>query len=485
MKIESTKAKMLNSLFWKYMERSGTQGVQFIVQIVLARMLLPSDYGIIALIAILIAIANVFVQSGFNTALIQKKEVNELDFSSVFYLSLFVACLLYCIIFITAPIIATFYNLQQLIYVLRVLAITLFFGAFNSIQNAIIAREMKFKKLFYSSLFAALVSGLFGIFFAYIGLGVWSLVVQQITNQFTITVILWFTVHWRPKLVFSFVKVRDLFSFGWKLLVSSLIDTVYNNLRNLLIGKFYSPDVLGVYNRGEQFPQLIINNINGSIQSVMLPFLSAEQENKQKIKEMVRRSIITSSFIVFPIMICLVVIAEPLIVILLTDKWLPCVPFLQISCLAYALWPLHTANLQAINALGHSDIFLRLEIIKKIIGIFILLISINISVYAVAIGTLIMGIVAAFINAYPNLKLFNYSFTEQVKDITPSLFLSLIMGLIEYSLIWLNMSAWCTLIIQIITAFVIYIGLAHTLKMECYKYLKETLKEMLSNGREQ
>lgn len=475
---KNTKSKVLSSLMWKLLERSGTQGIQFIVQIVLARILLPNDYGIIALIAIFITVANVFVQSGFNTALIQKKDATEEDFSSVFYLSLFIAIILYALIFFASPYIAYFYKTPELISVLRVLSITLIFGAFNSIQNAIISRRMEFKKLFASSIGAIILSGITGIVLAYIGLGVWALVAQQLVNQLSVTAILWFTVKWRPKLIFSFSKINKLFSYGWKLLLSALIDTLYMNLRSLIVGKIYSPSMLGYYNRGDQFPQLIVSNINGSIQSVMLPTLSSEQDNKQKVKELVRRSIVTSSFLLFPMMIGLAVVGESLIKIILTDKWLPCVPFMQIFCLSYALWPIHTANLQAINALGRSDIFLKLEIIKKLMGIIILIISMFLGVYAIAVGTLISGIISTFINAHPNLKLLNYSYTEQIKDIMPSFIISIIMGIIIYPIKFMNNSVIIILIIQIIIGIVIYFGLAKLFKLECYEYLLKTVKRM-------
>lgn len=474
----NTKNKIISGLIWKLMERFGTQGIQFIVQIVLARLLVPKDYGIIALITIFITIANVFVQSGFNTALIQKKDANETDFSSVFYLSLFVASLLYLIIFFTAPFIAAFYDILQLKSVLRVLSITLFFGAFNSIQNAIISKNMQFKMLFYSSLGAILVSGTVGIVLAYAGFGVWALVAQQLTNQFMSTLILWFTLKWRPKLIFSFEKVKGLFSFGWKLLASSLIDTIYMNLRSLIIGKIYNPAILGFYNRGEQFPQIIVTNIDGSIQSVMLPTLASEQDNRKRIKDMVRRSIVTSSFLVFPIMIGLGVIGEPLVKILLTDKWLPCVPFLQIACVSYALWPIHTANLQAINALGRSDIFLKLEVIKKIIGFAILGVSIFYGVYAIAVGTLISGVISTFINAYPNLFLLNYSYKEQLKDVMPSLILSLLMGASVYSFKWFHMGSCLTLILQVLVGGFMYIAMSKIFKLECLIYITNTIKEI-------
>lgn len=476
---QNTKRKVINSLFWKLMERGGVQGIQFIVQVVLARILSPNDYGIISLITIFISLANVFIQSGFNTALIQKKDVKEEDFSSVLYISLFVSIVLYILLFFTSPFIADFYGILELKQVLRVLSIILFFGAFNSIQNSIIARTMQFKKLFIVSVFSILISGIVGITLAYLGLGVWALVAQQIANQVSITFILWFTLKWRPKLIFSINRVGDLFSYGWKLLVSSLIDTLYMNLRGLIVGKVYTSDMLAFYNRGEQFPQLIVNNINGSIQSVMLPTLSAEQENRKRVKELVRRSIVTSSFLIFPLMIGLAAVGEPLIKILLTDKWLPCVPFMQIFCLTYALWPIHTSNLQAINALGRSDIFLKLEIIKKILGVTILIISMNYGIYAIALGGLLSGIISSFINAYPNLKLLNYGYKEQIKDILPSLILSLIMGLAVYGFLFLNISPYLILVIQVFTGAIVYIGLAKLFKLECYEYLISTIKGIL------
>jgi teichuronic acid exporter len=422
---EIKKAQVLSSLLWKLMERGGTQGIQFIVQIVLARLLLPEDYGIIALVLVFIAIANVFVQSGLNTSLIQKKEADEIDFSSVFYVSLLIAGLFYIILFLTVPFIAEFYNKQQLIPVLRVLAVTLFFGAFNSIQNAIIARNMQFKKLFFSSTGAILISGIVGIYMACAGYGVWALVGQQIINQLSISLILWFTVKWRPRLIFSHRRVKELFSFGWKLLVSSLIYTIYIDLRSLVIGKMFEAEILGLYNRGQQFPAVLVSNIDGSIQSVMFPVLASQQDSRPRVKDMMRRAIVTSSFVTFPMMVGLAVTAEPLVKLLLTDKWLPCVPFLQIFCASHALMPIHTANLQAINALGRSDIFLKLEIIKIIVGLSVLGITVFYGVYAIALGAVLSGIISTFINAYPNKKLLDYSYIEQWNDIMPSLLLSL------------------------------------------------------------
>ncbi len=462
------------------MERGGAQGIQFIVQIVLARLLSPEEYGMIAIVLVFILLANVFVESGFSTALIQKKNADELDFSSVLYLSLVIATILYIVIFFTAPFVARFYELPILVQVLRVLSITLFVGAFNSIQNAFVARHMLFKKLFVSSLGAVTISGVVGIIAAYNGLGVWALVLQQLTNQLAVAIILWFTINWRPSLLFSFDRIKTLFAYGSRLLASSLIDTLYRNLRTLMVGRMFTSSVLGFYNRGEQFPQLIVSNINGSIQSVMLPALSAHQEDKIRVKEMMRRTIITSSFLIFPMMMGMAAVAEALVRIVLTDKWLPAVPFLQIACFSYSLWPIHTANLQAINAMGRSDVFLKLEIIKKIIGLIILIVSLPFGVYAIALGGVISGIISSFINAYPNKQLLNYSYKEQLMDIMPSFFISVIMGLCVYMFNFLNISTLPILLLQVCMGMAIYIGLAKLLKIESFNYLVLSISQLWS-----
>lgn len=478
------KYRVLSSLIWKLLERTGTQGIQFIVQIVLARLLLPEQYGIIAIVTVFISIARVFVQSGFNTALIQKKDADEVDFSSVFYLSLVVAAILYAIIYFSAPYIASFYMQPQLVQVLRVLSITLFIGAFNSIQNAFVARNMLFKRLFISSLGAVIASGIVGIAIAYRGGGVWALVAQQLTNQLTISFILWFAVKWRPHLIFSFKRIKSLFAFGSKLLASSLIETLYQDLRTLIIGRMYIPAMLGFYNRGQQFPKVIVSNINGSIQSVMLPTLSAHQDDTKRVKELMRRAIKTSSFMIFPMMIGMTVVAEPLVKIVLTDKWLPAVPFLQIFCISYALMPIHTANLQAINAMGRSDIFLRLEVIKKIIGLIILGISLQFGVYAIALGQVFGGIISTFINAYPNKELLDYSYKEQWLDIMPSILISITMGAIVYSINFINILAWKILVIQVGIGVIIYLFLAKVFRLESFYYIIDTIKQIIKHGGE-
>lgn len=466
------------------LERGGTQGILLLVMIILARLLQPEDFGLLVMVGIFVNIAGLLAESGFTTALIQKKKTDEIDYSSIFYLNLLVASILYLVLFFSAPLIAEFLEQQQLVEILRILSLTLFLGVFNSIQNALIGRNLLFKKLFHCSLYAVLVSASVGITMAYANYGIWALVGQLLTQRLLVTIFLWFTLKWRPRLLFSMERIKKLFLFSWKLLASQLIDTLYNNFQNILIGKVFSPALLGFYSRGEQFPSFLVNNVNGSIQSVLLPALASHQDNIPRVKEMVRRSIITSSFIIFPMMIGLAVIAEPLVSLLLTDKWLPAVPFLQIFCAVYALWPIHTVNLQAINALGRSDIFLKLEIIKSIIGLIILGISFQFGIYIMAFGVFVSGVISAFINSYPNFKLLNYSIHEQLKDLLPSLCISLIMGIAVYPIQWFEMAAILTIIIQISIGIVLYVALAKSFKLECYTYLVLTIKDMLRHKKE-
>lgn len=480
----SFRTRVVSSLAWKLFERAGTQGLQFFVQLVLARLLVPEDYGVIALLAIFISSANVFVQSGLSTALIQRLDVDETDFSSVLYMSLSLACIVYALLFLCAPAISQFYRMPQLSAFLRVLSLTLFSGAFSSVQHAVLARRMEFRKSFFSSLGAVLISGPIGIMMAYSGYGAWALVFQQLTHQALVAGILLATVRWRPSMRFSLERVRSLFSYGWKILASSLLDTLYNEMRSLVIGKLYTADALGYYNRGRQFPYMIIQNINGPIQTVMLPTLSSCQNDRRRVKAMVRRSIVTSSFVVFPTMIGLAVVARPLVQVLLTDKWLPSVPFLQINCLAYALWPIHTANLQAINALGRSDIFLKLELFKKLLGIVILGVTVAYGIYAIAVGGIVSSLVFTLINSHPNRRLLNYSVKEQIRDVFPPLALSLAMGLVIHMMnYYMQMAAHATLIVQVATGLCIYVGLAKVLKLESLAYILMICRGMLIGKR--
>lgn len=463
---------IISSLIWKLMERGGTQGIQFIVQIILARLLLPTDFGAVAIITVFITIAKVFVESGLSTALIQKKSVDNCDYSTVFYISMFLSLILYILIYTIAPAVAEYYRQPVLTNAMRVLSLTVFLGAINSIQNAFIAKNMIFKRLFISSIGAIAISGAVGIMTAYHNWGIWAIISQQLVYQIILTLILWFSVQWRPSLTFSFQRAKKLFSFGSRLLIASLINVVYSEIRTLLIGRIYNPRILGFYNRGENFPKVVVANINGAIGSVMLPAYSRSQEDTGRIKQMVRRSIVSSSFIIFPMMIGMFVVADDLINLILTKKWEEAVPFVKIFCLYYAFMPIHTANIQAINAIGRSDIFLKLEIVKKIIGIIILLISLPFGVYAIALGMVLSSVIFTFINSLPNKKLLNYSYSEQLKDILPNILITTCMGVIVSIIKYLNFSSMLTISIQVIVGVISYLLLSFIFNNESLKYLK-------------
>ena len=302
---------------------------------------------------------------------------------------------------------------------------------------------------------------------------------QQIANSIATTIILWFTSGWQPKLMFSINRVKSLLSYGWKILCSALLDTIYQNIYNLVIGKFYSSSTLGNYNKGEQFPKLIAVNVDGAISSVMLPAYSKQQDRKDKLKKMVRRSIVTSSLLLFPMMFGLAAVAETVVKVLLTENWLGCVPFMQLLCIVYALYPISTANLQVIKALGKSDYFLKLEIIKKVIGLIVLIVTLPFGVLQMAIGQVLVAILSTFINAFPNRKLLNYNYFEQIKDLFPSLIISIIMFIIVYSFNFINLNMYILLIIQILVGVIIYFGLAYIFKLESLNYMIEILKSFL------
>ncbi len=455
--ISSTHKKVISSLFWKFGERITAQLVSLLVSIILARLLSPDDYGAVTIVMVFITIANVFVSNGFGNALIQKKDADNLDFSSVLYINIILSILIYAVLFISAPFIANFYYMPILNPVLRVLGIRIPVAAINSIQHAYVSRNMLFKRFFWSTLFGTVLSGISGIIMAYSGFGVWALVTQYLINTCTDTVVLWFTVKWRPILACSLKRAKPLIKYGWKLLVSGLLDTGYTQLRSLLIGKLYTSEDLAFYNQGEKYPQVLAVNINSSIGSVLFPAMSQFHNDKKKIKDITRRSIQVCSYVLWPMMLGIVVIAEPLIRLLLTDKWLPSVPFLRIFCFTYGLWPIFTANLQALNAIGRSDIFLKLEIIKKILGIIVLLISIPFGPLAIAEGLIVTGIASVFINAAPNVKLLGYTFKEQLSDLLSPLILSLIMAAIVFPLSKTGLGGIALIAVQVICGTIVYL----------------------------
>lgn len=477
-----TKKSVIGNFIWRFAERCGAQLVTFIVSIVLARILDPKDYGTIALVTVFTTILQVFVDSGLGTALIQKKNADDLDFSSVFYFNFIVCIILYVGMFIAAPYIALFYKDTTLTPVIRVISLTIVISGVKGIQQAYVSKNMLFKRFFFSTIGGTIFSAVLGIAMAYMGYGVWALVAQQLSNTAIDTLILWLTVKWRPKKMFSYERLKGLFSFGWKLLISSLLDTAYNNLRNLIIGKLYSSSDLAFYNQGEKFPKVIVMNINASIDSVLLPTMSIEQDNPERIKQMTRRAIKTSTYVMAPLMMGLVFCAEPIVRLVLTDKWIFCIPFLRIFCITYMFWPVHTANLNAINAMGRSDWFLRLEIIKKIVGLAILLSTMWFGVMAMAYSLLLSSVLSQIINSWPNRKLLKYGYLEQVRDFAPGILLAVLMGICVHFVEYMSLPMIVTLVIQIVLGAIIYIVGSAILKLEEFQYLLEMIKSIMKKS---
>ena len=473
---------VLRNLIWRFLERCGSQGVSFVVSIILARLLAPEAYGTIALITVFTTILQVFVTSGLGTALIQKKDADILDFSTVFYFSIALCLVLYGLLFLAAPLIASFYEMPELIPLVRVLGLTLVISGVNNIQQSYVSKTMQFKRFFFSTLGGTLFSAVVGIVMAYKGFGVWALVGQSLTNNAANTAILWFTVKWRPKRMFSWLRLKGLFSYGWKLLAAGLLDTCYGKIRQLIIGKVYTSGDLAYYNKADQFPHLVVTNINTSIDSVLLPAMAAEQDQRERVKAMTRRAIRISSYIIWPLMFGLAAIAEPMIRLLLTEKWLPCVFYMRIFCFVYGFQPLQTANLNAIKAMGKSDIFLKLDIIKKAIGLTAMFSTIFISVEVMAYSYLITTVLSAFTNAYPNKKLLRYSFKEQIKDILPSLCLSALMFVVCFFITKLGLNDLLTITVQIITGAAVYIICSIICKMENFYYLLKILKNIFTKA---
>lgn len=473
--------KIARGLFWKLMERFGVQGIQFVLQIILARILSPEHYGTLSMMIVFTTLATVFVQSGFNTALIQNKDVTEEDYSSVFWLSLGIAGLLYVVIFLFAPAIAVFYRMPDLVAPLRVLALTLFPGALNSVQLAKISREMDFKKVFQGNVSGIILAGIAGIVIAQQGGGLWALVVQNLLNITTACAVMFFFANWRPRFVFNFRRVAELFRFGWKLLVASLLDTLQQSLSSLVIGRKYNSGTLGYFNRGAQFPQFVINAISGAMQSVLLPAMAEKQDDTRQVKALMKNSITMSTYIIFPMMAGLAAVASTLIRLLLTEKWLPAVPYMQINCFAFAFYSVHVCNLQAVNAMGRSDLFLKMEIVKKVYTLVLLVIAVVCfdSPIAIAMTGVIATLLGWIVNALPNKKLVSYSFLEQLRDVFPAAFISGTMAVAVLAIGMLKMPSALLLIVQVATGVVVYLLQSWLFKLEAFLVLMEMIHKAM------
>ena len=472
-----SRKKVSSNMTWRLLERCGAQGVSFVVSIILARLLDPSVYGTIALVLVFTTILQVFVDSGLGNALIQKKDADDLDFSSVFYFNIFFCVLLYVGVFLLAPVIAMFYSDSSLVSVIRVLALIIVISGVKNVIQAYVAKNLQFKKFFWSTLGGTIGAAVIGIWMAINGYGVWALVIQNVFNQTIDTIILWVTVSWRPKRCFSFQRLKSLFSFGWKLLVAKLTDTIYTELRTLIIGKKYSTTDLAYYNKGQQFPKLIITNIDIAVESVLFPVMSSEQDNKLRVKAILQRVVQINTFILCPMMVGLAVCADSIVRLLLTEKWMFCVPYMRLFCIIYAFSVLNTANMNTYRSLGRSDIYLIIAIVQKAVGLAVIFITMQISVMAMAVGevatTLILSI---FVNTAPNKKILNYGAREQIRDMLPTVALASIMGLLTYLVSMINLPVGLLLALQVTVGVFSYVVLSCMFKPKAFVYLTNIMK---------
>ena len=474
---------VLSNLSWKFAERISAQIVTLIVSIVLARILDPSHYGVISIVTIFITVANVFVSDGLGSALIQKKNPDALDYSTVLVSNFILSIILYLFLFFLAPTISRFYGegYEILRPVLRILGLRIILSSINSVQQAYVSKQMIFHKFFFSTLFGTILSAIVGITMAYMGYGVWALVMQYLTNTTVDTIFLGVSLHKFPGLRFSFDRFKSLFSYGIKILGTGLLIQGFVELRALIIGKVYSSEDLAFYDKGKQFPHLIVTNINASISAVLFPKLSSKQDDPEMLKQLTRQSIRVSSYLMCPLMLGFGSVAENFVKIVLTEKWLPCVPLMQLFCVIYLFHPIHTANSQAIKAIGRSDIFLKLEFVKKVIELIALVLTMKISVFGIVVGMAICTTGFTFINAYPNSKLLGYQFNEQMTDIIPSIIMSLIMAIIVWLFNFLPYPAVCILVIQIIFGGVIYLFLSVITHNKEYLFIRNILFSRLKN----
>ena len=462
--MSSLKDKTVKGVIWSAVDRFSAQGIQFVFSILIARLLVPEDYGVVAMLGIFMAVSQTFIDSGFGTALIRKIDRTEEDFSTVFYFNIFVATLFYFALFFAAPAIANFYNTPLLESITKVVALNLIIGSLSGIHNAKLSIAIDFKSRAKISIVSTLLTGAVGLWMAYAGYGVWALVVQNLFSSAIRTVLLWVIVKWYPKLVFSWKSFKELFSFGSKLLASALLDTLYNNIYTLVIGKVFSSSTLGVYSKANALAQFPSSNITSVLQGVTFPVLSTIQNEDDRLADAYKRFLKIAAFVVFPLMIGLSAVADPFIRLVLTDKWEGAIYLLQIMCFWMMWYPIHAINLNILQVKGRSDYFLKLEIIKKIQGVIVLCITVPMGIVAMCYGSLISSIICLVWNTHYTKKLIGYGFFAQMKDLLPIIVHALVMGLIVAIVVYVMPTLWLKLLVGVLVGVIYYIAGAYVMK---------------------
>ena len=474
------KQRALAGMIWKLLEKVGYQVISIVVQIILARILLPSDYGLIGYLTVFIAILDIFIQQGFSSALIQKEKIDDVDCSSVFYANIVLSIVLYGAMYLCAPLIADFFSEEKLILIARVLSLNVIIGSLGAVHNALLSKELDFKKSFFRSLSNVLTYGLVGIVLAKNGFGVWSLVFAKLIGQFVGSATLWITVNWHPTLDFSINRLNSLFRFSSKLLGTNLLNTIFNNINSLIIGRYYTPSDLGYFQRGQSIPQAMMTSVDGSMTEVMYPTFSLLQTDLVKLKSALRRSMTLSMYVCAPLLIGLIVVAKPLTLFLLTDKWIESVPYMQLTCVICLFWPL-SARTHALNALGKSGLTFKLSLVSKLLTLIFLILLVKFGVLAIMYGTIASSLICFFIVSYFVDRIIGYSLVELIKDIMPGMLASVVMGIIVYSITLFDFSPWLTLLIQIPLGILIYIAESKIFKIDSFSYILSLIEGYLKN----
>ena len=470
---ESLKNKTVKGVSWSFIDNLASSGISFLVGLVLARLLTPSEYGIMAIITIFIAVSNSIVDSGFSNALIRKTDAKRVDYNTVFIFNLIVSAVLYVVLFFLAPAISVFFREPLLVDVMRVIGWVLLINALAIIPRTLFVKDVNFKTQTKVSLIASVSSGVIGIGMAFSGMGVWSLVGQQLSRQLLNTLFLWVYCKWRPVWEFSVQSFKELFGFGSKLLLSGLLDTVFKEIYSLVIGRCYTAAQLGQYTRASQFNQIFSSNLTSVIQRVSYPVLSSIQDEPERLREAYRKVIKSTMLITFACMLGLAAVAKPLIILLIGEKWLPAVGFLQIICFSGMLYPLHAINLNILQVKGRSDLFLRLEVIKKIIAVGPLLLGVFFSIEYMLWGSVCTSVIAYFLNSYYSANLINYPTKDQVKDILPTFGVSFMTAAVMWSLTLLPLSNGLLLPLQCLLGIVLAILIYERLHLPEYQEAKQ------------
>lgn len=471
------KIRAVQGTFWKILEKAGVQAVQLVIQIILARMLEPEAYGVIGLTSVFIAVSDVFLQQGLTMGLIQKKDADERDYSSVFYANLFLSAVIYVILYLLSPAIAWFYQNPDLVMIMRVLSVNVVTGAVCAVHQAILSKELAFQKSFVRGLFTVLVQGAAGIYLAYRGFGVWALVISKVLGTSAGVIVLCMLVRWKPEKIFSRTRLKGILAYSCSILGSNLLNTLFNNMHSLIIGRYFSESALGYYQRGQQIPQVLMTAFDGSINEVLYPALSLIQDDPGRLKKVLRRSMKLSMFLVMPLLLGLLTVSKTIVCLLLTEKWLPCVPYMQLSCIVCMFWPL-AARIHALNAIGRSDLTFRISLVSKVLTVIFIFACVRYGIYAIMLGTIAASCISFWITGFYTDRYIGYTFRELFWDLFPTTGLSVVMCGIVFLTGKVIRNAFFCLVVQVIVGAAFYLAGAVVFKVEGYRDLEGLLKSI-------